>query len=109
MCTSDDDDDRENMRSLAPVITKVRSVGEAKDDEGFWRHFLPFCVHLTLPSAAHARRRQVVEKKFTRLCSTKSIATVNGQFPGPTLYAREGDTVLVKVVNHVHYNVTIHW
>ncbi|KAJ8484736.1 hypothetical protein OPV22_017221 [Ensete ventricosum] len=51
----------------------------------------------------------VVEKKFTRLCSTKSIATVNGQFPGPTLYAREGDTVLVKVVNHVNYNVTIHW
>ncbi|RWW03266.1 hypothetical protein GW17_00033588 [Ensete ventricosum] len=52
---------------------------------------------------------KVVEKKFTRLCSTKSIATVNGQFPGPTLYAREGDTVLVKVVNHVNYNVTIHW
>ncbi|KAG1337754.1 Laccase-22 [Cocos nucifera] len=52
---------------------------------------------------------QVVTKNATRLCSTKPIVTVNGRFPGPTLYAREGDNVLVKVVNHVKYNVTIHW
>ncbi|CAN0879759.1 IRX12 [Linum grandiflorum] len=51
----------------------------------------------------------VVMKNTTRLCSTKPIVTVNGKFPGPTLYAREGDTVLVKVVNHVKYNVSIHW
>lgn len=35
--------------------------------------------------------------------------TVNGQFPGPRLVAREGDQVLVKVVNHVAENITIHW
>ncbi|MQL73785.1 hypothetical protein Taro_006135 [Colocasia esculenta] len=52
---------------------------------------------------------QVVMKNTTRLCATKPIVTVNGEFPGPTLYAREDDTVLVKVVNHVQYNVTIHW
>ncbi|XP_031265112.1 laccase-4-like [Pistacia vera] len=51
----------------------------------------------------------VVMKNSTKLCSTKSIVTVNGRFPGPTLYAREDDTVLVKVVNHVKYNVSIHW
>ncbi|MQL77104.1 hypothetical protein Taro_009497 [Colocasia esculenta] len=51
----------------------------------------------------------IVQKNTTRLCSTKPIVTVNGKFPGPTLYAREDDTVLVKVVNHVQYNVTIHW
>uniref|UniRef100_A0A2N9FAM0 Laccase n=1 Tax=Fagus sylvatica TaxID=28930 RepID=A0A2N9FAM0_FAGSY len=51
----------------------------------------------------------VVLKNTTRLCSSKQIVTVNGKFPGPTLYAREDDTVLVKVVNHVTYNVTIHW
>ncbi|KAL8129921.1 hypothetical protein V2J09_019076 [Rumex salicifolius] len=45
----------------------------------------------------------------TRLCSTKPIVTVNGKYPGPTIVAREDDTVLVKVVNHVHYNVSIHW
>lgn len=52
---------------------------------------------------------QVVMKNTTLLCSTKPIVTVNGQFPGPTIYAREDDTVLVKVVNHVKYNVSIHW
>ncbi|XP_016455126.1 laccase-4-like [Nicotiana tabacum] len=51
----------------------------------------------------------VVRKNATRLCATKPIITVNGKFPGPTLYAREDDTVLVRVVNHVQDNVTIHW
>ncbi|PSR95069.1 Laccase-4 like [Actinidia chinensis var. chinensis] len=51
----------------------------------------------------------VVMRNTTRLCSTKPIVTVNGRFPGPTLYAREDDTVLVRVVNHVKYNVSIHW
>ncbi|XP_057497261.1 laccase-4-like [Actinidia eriantha] len=51
----------------------------------------------------------VVMKKTTRLCSSKPVVTVNGRFPGPTLYAREDDTVLVNVVNHVKYNMSIHW
>ncbi|KAL1332602.1 hypothetical protein HN51_061382 [Arachis hypogaea] len=51
----------------------------------------------------------VVMKNATKLCSTKPIVTVNGKFPGPTIYAREDDTLLVKVVNHVKYNLTIHW
>ena len=48
-------------------------------------------------------------KNFTRLCETKPIVTVNGKFPGPTLYAMEGDQVVVKLVNSVSYNITIHW
>ncbi|KAK1587881.1 hypothetical protein Q3G72_017842 [Acer saccharum] len=51
----------------------------------------------------------VVTKNTSRLCSTKPIVTVNGKFPGPTIVAREDDTVLIKVVNHVKYNVSIHW
>ncbi|KAK8645530.1 hypothetical protein V6N13_119356 [Hibiscus sabdariffa] len=51
----------------------------------------------------------VVLKNTTRLCSTKPIVTVNGRYPGPTLVAREDDTILVKVVNHVKYNISIHW
>ncbi|GAB2234980.1 hypothetical protein Droror1_Dr00004256 [Drosera rotundifolia] len=51
----------------------------------------------------------VVMKNTTRLCSSKPIVTVNGKFPGPRLIAREDDTVLVKVVNHVKYNISIHW
>ncbi|KAK8502053.1 hypothetical protein V6N13_064158 [Hibiscus sabdariffa] len=39
----------------------------------------------------------------------KSIVSVNGQFPGPRIIAREGDRLLIKVVNHVPNNITIHW
>ncbi|XP_004507172.1 laccase-2-like isoform X1 [Cicer arietinum] len=45
----------------------------------------------------------------TRLCHTKSIVTVNGKFPGPRVVAREGDRILIKVVNHVPNNITLHW
>uniref|UniRef100_A0A0E0JQW7 Laccase n=1 Tax=Oryza punctata TaxID=4537 RepID=A0A0E0JQW7_ORYPU len=45
----------------------------------------------------------------TRLCSSKSIVTVNGQFPGPTVFAREGDLVVIRVNNHASYNMSIHW
>ncbi|KAI5058119.1 hypothetical protein GOP47_0026289 [Adiantum capillus-veneris] len=45
----------------------------------------------------------------TRLCHTKSLVSINGQYPGPTMYVREGDSVVVKVTNKVDYNVTIHW
>lgn len=51
----------------------------------------------------------MVLKNSTKLCSSKQIVTVNGKFPGPTIYAREDDTLLVKVVNHVKYNLSIHW
>ncbi|CDP06593.1 unnamed protein product [Coffea canephora] len=48
-------------------------------------------------------------QNVTRLCQTKSIVTVNGQLPGPQITAREGDRVIIKVVNHVQYNLTVHW
>ncbi|KAH9295175.1 hypothetical protein KI387_038763, partial [Taxus chinensis] len=48
-------------------------------------------------------------KNVTRLCHTKSVITVNGQYPGPPIVAREGDRVVVNVTNHVTNNVTIHW
>ncbi|XP_065872688.1 laccase-4-like [Euphorbia lathyris] len=51
----------------------------------------------------------VVMQNFTKLCSTKSIVTVNGKFPGPTIYAREDDTLNIRVINNVQYNVSIHW
>ncbi|KAG5603056.1 hypothetical protein H5410_034426 [Solanum commersonii] len=51
----------------------------------------------------------VMMTNVTRLCSTKPTVTVNGKFPGPTIYAREDDTLLIKVVNQVHYNLSIHW
>ncbi|KAI4368857.1 hypothetical protein MLD38_017365 [Melastoma candidum] len=51
----------------------------------------------------------IVMKNVTRLCHTKSMVTVNGKFPGPRIVAREGDRVVIKVVNHVPNNISIHW
>ncbi|GLJ51123.1 hypothetical protein SUGI_1088310 [Cryptomeria japonica] len=45
----------------------------------------------------------------TRLCTTKALLTVNGQYPGPAIVAREEDRVVIKVTNNVKNNVSIHW
>ncbi|KAK1298933.1 Laccase-17 [Acorus calamus] len=37
------------------------------------------------------------------------MVTVNGRYPGPKIVTREGDRLLVKVINHVSNNITIHW
>ncbi|OVA02810.1 Multicopper oxidase [Macleaya cordata] len=70
-------------------------------------------------SAVDVARKIIAAQKTTlsefhptpvkRLCKTHNIITVNGQFPGPTLEVRNGDTLVVKVVNKARYNVTIHW
>ncbi|KAM3340498.1 laccase-4 [Capsicum galapagoense] len=77
-----------------------------------WLRIL-FLFGCLFPAFVECRIRRynfnVMMKTTTRLCSSKPIATVNGKFPGPTIYAREGDTVLVNVVNHAKYNVSIHW
>ncbi|CAI0375794.1 unnamed protein product, partial [Linum tenue] len=46
---------------------------------------------------------------YTRLCNKKQILTVNGEFPGPTLYVHRGDTIIVEVINNSPHNVTLHW
>ncbi|RCV28085.1 hypothetical protein SETIT_5G377800v2 [Setaria italica] len=80
---------------------------------------LPYCVLvavLVLLFSVDVAEGAIREYQFdvqmtsvTRLCSSKSIVTVNGLFPGPTVFAREGDLVVVRVVNHVPYNMSIHW
>ncbi|OIS98087.1 PREDICTED: laccase-4-like [Nicotiana attenuata] len=79
--------------------------------ESWVRIFILFAC--LLPAFVECRIRRynfnVTMKNTTRLCSSKPIVTVNGKFPGPTVYAREDDTVLIRVVNHVKYNVSIHW
>ncbi|KAF7018646.1 hypothetical protein CFC21_031912 [Triticum aestivum] len=79
------------------------------------------CVAFTFAVAAAAAPAQgsgrvrrhydffIREANYTRLCSEKNILTVNGEFPGPTIFARKGDVVLVNVHNQGHQNVTIHW
>ncbi|KAL0842521.1 hypothetical protein Bca101_015766 [Brassica carinata] len=43
------------------------------------------------------------------LCKEQMIPTVNGSLPGPTINVREGDTLVVHVINNLTYNITIHW
>ncbi|CAK7323635.1 unnamed protein product [Dovyalis caffra] len=65
-----------------------------------------------VPCMAKSERyyRFVLEDtEFTRLCSTKTMLTVNGCFPGPTISARRGDRIFVDVLNQGNYGVTIHW
>lgn len=52
---------------------------------------------------------QVEDVTVQRLCRPQVITAVNGSLPGPTLYAREGDTVIIHLVNKSPYNMTIHW
>lgn len=35
--------------------------------------------------------------------------TFNGIAPGPTLHVQQGDLVIVNVVNHLSFGITIHW
>ncbi|CAD6229166.1 unnamed protein product [Miscanthus lutarioriparius] len=74
---------------------------------------IAFAVLLALPGLAaadtHYYTFNVQMTNVTRLCVTKSIPTVNGQFPGPKLVVREGDRLVVKVHNHINYNVSFHW
>ncbi|KAF7820362.1 laccase-15-like [Senna tora] len=73
------------------------------------RRFVAQLNHLLI---CHAIRRfsfEVKEASYTRLCSTKKILTINGKFPGPTLYVTKGETIIVDVYNTANYNITIHW
>lgn len=74
---------------------------------------LLFALALVAP-VAHAA---VVEHTFnvgnlsiSQLCRPEmNITAVNGQLPGPTIHAKEGDTVIVHLLNDSPYNMTIHW
>ncbi|XP_022145539.1 laccase-17-like [Momordica charantia] len=81
----------------------------------FFFFFSAFSVLLCLlPPMANAGitrhyKFQIQLQNVTRLCQTKTIVTVNGRFPGPRIIAREGDRLLIKVVNHVRNNISLHW
>nr|PNR52063.1 hypothetical protein PHYPA_008437 [Physcomitrium patens] len=44
-----------------------------------------------------------------RLNTTKRLIAVNGKFPGPPVYAYEGDRLIIKVTNNITEDVAIHW
>ncbi|XP_022765804.1 laccase-11-like [Durio zibethinus] len=66
-------------------------------------------LHITLLAHLFFFWVQIKVKNVSRLCHAKPIVTVNGRFPGPTIYVREGDRVLVNVTNYAQSNMSIHW
>ncbi|OMO84446.1 Multicopper oxidase, type 1 [Corchorus olitorius] len=70
-----------------------------------------FLAFTSFPAEAAVKQYQfdIQVKNVSRLCHAKPIVTVNGRFPGPTIYVREGDRVIVNVTNHAKYNMSIHW
>ena len=42
-------------------------------------------------------------------CVTMGRPAINGQMPGPPIYAVDGDRIQIKVCNNMYYNVSIHW
>ncbi|KAK6237459.1 hypothetical protein QUC31_002928 [Theobroma cacao] len=70
-----------------------------------------FLAFISFPAEAAVKKYQfdIQVKNVSRLCHAKPIVTVNGRFPGPTIYVREGDRVIVNVTNHAKYNMSIHW
>ncbi|KAL4563546.1 hypothetical protein LXL04_027589 [Taraxacum kok-saghyz] len=70
-----------------------------------------FISLLSIHGEAATKKYQfdVQVSNVSRLCHAKPIVTVNGRFPGPTIYAREGDRLIINVSNHAQYNMSIHW
>ncbi|KAG6666605.1 laccase-11-like [Carya illinoinensis] len=78
---------------------------------GFTFVFSAFLGLIIFPAEAAIKKYQfdIQVKNVSRLCHAKPIVTVNGRFPGPTIYVREGDRVLINVTNNAQYNMSIHW
>ncbi|MED6133940.1 Laccase-14 [Stylosanthes scabra] len=70
---------------------------------------LGFLIHGANAEVIHHHKFVIKSSSYTRLCSTKNILTVNGKFPGPTLKAHTGDTLIINVHNQANHNITIHW
>ncbi|KAG7537012.1 Multicopper oxidase type 3 [Arabidopsis suecica] len=72
-------------------------------------HFFLISLFLYKNCIAHRYTFTVREVPYTKLCSTKTILTVNSQFPGPVIKVHKGDTIYVNVRNRASENITMHW
>ncbi|XP_031486081.1 laccase-3-like [Nymphaea colorata] len=62
-----------------------------------------------LAQEVHNHQFIVQATPVKRLCITHEVVTVNGQYPGPMLEVRNGDTLIITAINKSKYNVTLHW
>ncbi|KAL5721711.1 laccase [Ranunculus cassubicifolius] len=71
--------------------------------------FHAFFISQAWAGKTHHYEFELTRTRYTRLCSSKDILTINGEFPGPTIYAEKGDTLVVDVYNKADENITLHW
>ncbi|KAJ3677320.1 hypothetical protein LUZ60_003044 [Juncus effusus] len=65
---------------------------------------------LCIEAKVHRHKWEISYQFKSPDCFKKLAVTINGQTPGPTIYASEGDTVVVEVKNLLlTENVAIHW
>ncbi|CAK8537867.1 unnamed protein product [Lathyrus sativus] len=64
---------------------------------------------VSVAAETHYHQFNIQTATVNRLCRTRNILTVNGQFPGPTIVARDGDSMVIKVTNAGPYNISLHW
>ncbi|PON45883.1 Copper-resistance protein [Parasponia andersonii] len=75
----------------------------------FWIYFLDGLLRSMASSIGQNYTFVLREKRFTRLCTTKHVLTVNGMIPGPTIHVRKGQAAFITVHNEGNYGITIHW
>ncbi|MBL1417135.1 MAG: copper resistance system multicopper oxidase [Moritella sp.] len=51
----------------------------------------------------------VAESQVNFTGKIRLATTINGSIPAPTLHMREGDTVTIRVTNHLKEHTSIHW
>ncbi|GLT43992.1 hypothetical protein SLA2020_179110 [Shorea laevis] len=72
-----------------------------------------FCAVIYLPAAdakIHLHKWLLNYEYKSPDCVEKLVITINGQSPGPTIRAQQGDTIIVEVTNNLFTEgVSIHW
>lgn len=66
-------------------------------------------VFASTASAATVEHTFNVGERTLRVCGEYVKPVVNDSLPGPTIRVREGDQLIVHVINNSTYNITIHW
>ncbi|XP_021279267.1 L-ascorbate oxidase-like [Herrania umbratica] len=76
----------------------------------FWCIVLLSLIHVSLGSKARHFKWEVEYMYRTPDCLERVVMGINGQFPGPTIRAKAGDTIVVELTNKLHTEgVVIHW
>ncbi len=64
----------------------------------------------TVPELSGPEFDLVIAESVVNLTGvTRTATTINGSLPAPTLRMKEGDTVTIRVTNHLKESTSIHW